>query len=398
MNKSIPLLLALGVGLSGGLCTPQSAAERRTPIDESPAHWLREAAARGSGEAEYALGICYAEGRLGISKNPVEAVAWLQKAAAQGEKAAHFSMGLMFDQGVGVTQDQAEAFICFLKAAVDGDAEAQAMVGVRLLHGTGVKPNPREGIDWLNKAADQGIASAQVLLGDAYERGQYVTKDTVKAESWYKQAAGKGNRSAVAWIENHRAREGGRDAVQGLESPVMGKALPSAEGPMVELNEPSAWGKKQYVVKAGDGAAKIAKVNGVRLADLQVANPGADWTKLKVGQIINLAPISEHDSRKPVDTFEISQLEQNPVPRLQARPQYPFALRRNGVPGEVVVDFIIDANGDVQNAYAVRSSRKEFEPAAVQAVTKWKFRPGRKGGRAVAVHMQVPIVFTLNED
>jgi protein TonB len=64
----------------------------------------------------------------------------------------------------------------------------------------------------------------------------------------------------------------------------------------------------------------------------------------------------------------------------------------------VVVDFIVDANGDVQNAFAVKMSQREFESAAVQAVSKWKFKPGKKGGRAVNTHMQVPIVFTLNED
>ena len=64
----------------------------------------------------------------------------------------------------------------------------------------------------------------------------------------------------------------------------------------------------------------------------------------------------------------------------------------------VVVDFLVDTNGDVQNAYAVKSSQREFEAAAVQAVSKWKFKPGKKGGRNVITHMQVPIVFTLNED
>jgi hypothetical protein len=29
---------------------------------------------------------------------------------------------------------------------------------------------------------------------------------------------------------------------------------------------------------------------------------------------------------------------------------------------------------------------------------KWKFKPGRKSGRDVPTHMQVPIVFTLNEE
>jgi periplasmic protein TonB len=96
--------------------------------------------------------------------------------------------------------------------------------------------------------------------------------------------------------------------------------------------------------------------------------------------------------------FDISMLDQTPVARFQARPQYPFEMRRAGISGEVVVDFIVDTNGDVQNAYALRSSQREFEAAAVQAVSKWKFKPGRKGGRDVPTHMQVPIVFTLNEE
>lgn len=99
-----------------------------------------------------------------------------------------------------------------------------------------------------------------------------------------------------------------------------------------------------------------------------------------------------------MEVFDLSKLDQQPVPRFQARPQYPFEMRRAGIAGEVVVDFIVDSNGDVQNAYAIRSSQREFEAAAVAAVSKWKFKPGRKGGRNVNTHMQVPIVFTLNEE
>ena len=96
--------------------------------------------------------------------------------------------------------------------------------------------------------------------------------------------------------------------------------------------------------------------------------------------------------------FDVSEVDQTPVARFHARPQYPFEMRRQKIGGEVVVDFIIDTNGEVVNAYAIRSSRVEFEAAAVQAVSKWRFKPGRKGGRDVTTHMQVPIVFTLNEN
>jgi LysM repeat protein len=51
---------------------------------------------------------------------------------------------------------------------------------------------------------------------------------------------------------------------------------------------PAVAGPGEYVVKAGDGGTKIAKANGVSLADLQAVNPGVDWTKLKVGQKVKL--------------------------------------------------------------------------------------------------------------
>jgi TonB family protein len=95
--------------------------------------------------------------------------------------------------------------------------------------------------------------------------------------------------------------------------------------------------------------------------------------------------------------FDISKLDQTPVARFQARPQYPLEMRRAGITGEVVVEFVVDVNGDVINATALRSSRTEFEAAAVAAVSKWKFKPGRKGGRDVNTRLQVPIVFTMND-
>jgi protein TonB len=99
-----------------------------------------------------------------------------------------------------------------------------------------------------------------------------------------------------------------------------------------------------------------------------------------------------------ITVFDPKMLDQVPVPKFQARPQYPFEMRRQGIAGEVVVDFIVDARGEVQQAHALRSSHREFEAAAVLAVTKWKFRPGRKAGQTVHTRMQVPIVFTLNEE
>ncbi|MSU22305.1 MAG: energy transducer TonB [Opitutus sp.] len=125
--------------------------------------------------------------------------------------------------------------------------------------------------------------------------------------------------------------------------------------------------------------------------------PPPENLKPAVGMVV--IPSDRDTSRfRNMTVFDPSMLDQQPVPRVQARPQYPFEMRRAGIAGEVTVDFIVDANGDVLNAYALKSSQHEFEASAVQAVSKWKFKAGRKSGANVATHMQVPIVFTLNED
>jgi len=98
------------------------------------------------------------------------------------------------------------------------------------------------------------------------------------------------------------------------------------------------------------------------------------------------------------DLFDLANLDQQPAARFQAKPNYPFEMRRAGITGDVLVGFIVDSNGDVREAYAIKSTQREFEASAIQAVSKWKFKPGRKGGRAVNTRMQVPIVFSITED
>ena len=128
-----------------------------------------------------------------------------------------------------------------------------------------------------------------------------------------------------------------------------------------------------------------------RLSDESVALQGRlqKVARAEQARAAAVAPVSG-------DVYDISKLDQTPRPKFQARPQYPLGLRRAGVGGEAVVDFIVDPNGDVQKAYAIRSTHKEFAAAAVAAVSQWKFRPGRKGGQNLPTHMQVPIVFSLD--
>ena len=105
-------------------------------------------------------------------------------------------------------------------------------------------------------------------------------------------------------------------------------------------------------------------------------------------------PAAGADSHSPA-IYNLSNLNQVPKAISQVPPKYPPELRKAGITGQVVVDFVVAADGTVINAYAASSTREEFEQAAVSAVSQWKFKPGLIAGRPVNVHLKVPIVFAL---
>jgi periplasmic protein TonB len=93
--------------------------------------------------------------------------------------------------------------------------------------------------------------------------------------------------------------------------------------------------------------------------------------------------------------FNLADLDREPVPILQPAPLMPAPLRREGIVGTVRVQFIVDTEGRVLNAYVVESTEHRFDDAAIAGVSKWKFRPGMKAGRKVNTRMAVPIVFNI---
>ena len=150
-------------------------------------------------------------------------------------------------------------------------------------------------------------------------------------------------------------------------------------------------------------AAAAAKLENLRRDDADLIRLQAEESALR-GRALDTAraqlaaaqaTVNEAARREAAAVFDGSKLDRQPRVTAQARPAYPAELRESGVAGEVVVDFVVGSDGTVKNAFAAKSSQREFEAAAVAAVSQWKFDPGRKGGRLVNTHLQVPIVFAL---
>lgn len=95
------------------------------------------------------------------------------------------------------------------------------------------------------------------------------------------------------------------------------------------------------------------------------------------------------------NVFDVANLDQRPEVRFQPRPKYPLDLKRAGIMGAVVIQFIVDISGEVRDATIVRSTHREFENPALETIIKSKFRPGKKGNAVVNTRMEQEIEFKL---
>lgn len=96
--------------------------------------------------------------------------------------------------------------------------------------------------------------------------------------------------------------------------------------------------------------------------------------------------------------FNLADLDRVPQPIVQPAPTFPVALRREVSKATVVVEFIVDIQGRVSNAFMVESTHPGFDEAAVTGVQKWRFRAGVRGGMKVNTRMRVPIIFKIVDD
>lgn len=101
--------------------------------------------------------------------------------------------------------------------------------------------------------------------------------------------------------------------------------------------------------------------------------------------------------KRPESIRTPGDLDQPPKPVSRRPPVYPSALLKDGRPGEAMIEFIIDRNGDAQLPRVVSSSAPEFGYAAAQAVATWRFEVPKKDGKPVVVRVRIPVNFTLKE-
>jgi RNA polymerase sigma factor (sigma-70 family) len=213
-----------------------------------------------------------------------------------------------------------------------------------------------------------------------------------------------------------------------------------------------AQSNKQLAAEAASLRLDNAAIAALRAENLQLARTAAEVAEMRgddaalarlndeaAGLKERLQQVAQAESKHAAlaapaaEIYDVARLDQAPRPKSQPRPQYPFEMKRAGLGAEVVVDFVVDSQGNVQNARAVKADLREpkdvivlsrvvvessvggdqpaapapavspdeavkqFGVAAVEAVSQWKFDAGLKGGRVVNAHLQVPVVFAVDK-
>jgi protein TonB len=84
-----------------------------------------------------------------------------------------------------------------------------------------------------------------------------------------------------------------------------------------------------------------------------------------------------------------------PVAINRAKPDYTDAARKGRVTGVVVVEAIVNKQGDVEQVKVLKGLPLGLSEQAVEAVKKWHFRPGTLNGQPVEVIFDLTVNFTL---
>ena len=79
----------------------------------------------------------------------------------------------------------------------------------------------------------------------------------------------------------------------------------------------------------------------------------------------------------------------------RVEPTYSEEARKAKYQGSVFIQIVVDENGDVKDIRVVRPLGLGLDEKAIEAVAKWRFKPGMKDGKPVAVIANVEVSFRL---
>jgi len=99
------------------------------------------------------------------------------------------------------------------------------------------------------------------------------------------------------------------------------------------------------------------------------------------------------------DVFGGGDMDSPPTAINKLPPTYPSSLLSKGIGGRVLIACTVDEAGRVVSTTIKQSSgHPDLDKAAINAVNKWKFKPGTRAGRKVKSTCIVPFNFEVKKN
>lgn len=133
------------------------------------------------------------------------------------------------------------------------------------------------------------------------------------------------------------------------------------------------------------------------LEDIEIGD-----TEIDINEQMEAPPPPPKEDKKIVEEEPVYfvAVEEMPEPiggisEIQKKIIYPEIAKRAGVEGKVYVLAFVDESGTVTDAKIIKGIGAGCDEAALDAVKKTKFKPGKQRGKAVRVQVSIPVVFKL---
>ena len=140
----------------------------------------------------------------------------------------------------------------------------------------------------------------------------------------------------------------------------------------------------------------LAVVPVIALALLAFANPTTETADELVVVAYNQPEVSQEVYESVEQMPEFPGGMEAMMKFLQMNIQYPANAAKNNVEGRVVLQFVIEKDGQIGDIKIARSVDPELDAEALRVVKSMpNFIPGRHNGKAVAVWYNIPISFKL---
>lgn len=132
------------------------------------------------------------------------------------------------------------------------------------------------------------------------------------------------------------------------------------------------------------------------LEDIEISD-----TELDVNEEVTAPPppppAEEEEEAEPAFFVAVEEMPEpiGGIAAIQKLIVYPEIAKRAGVQGRVYVKAFVNENGSVQKVELIKGIGAGCDEAAMEAVQKTKFKPGKQRGKAVRVQVTVPVLFKL---